>query len=338
MFDAAVLAKLAKHCQQPFSRLHQIEQMLNSRFVGLEEAIRALVLSVASGEPLLLIGPPGTAKSRLIRAFCGMVGLLNEEDPGAAHPDYFEYLLTPFTEPGELFGFYNIAAARENRLVRDDEGMMQHAKIVYLDEVFNGSSAILNSILAFINERVFHDRGVRRRVAMQCLFGATNHLPDSPDLKAVFDRFVLRCHLENVQAKVKPIGELLSVGWQETYGIKSPGGANSQILEHMVSFRQTLRELTGKGLLVPDRGHRFHGGLAQLVRHARLYDLSEMSNRRLVKMVHIMLIHCLYEAVSHSSEGGELGLGEAELQLIPKYFLDRIDEEAVLKMQRTVLS
>lgn len=336
MFDPSVLSRLASASSQVFKQLAAIEDALNERFSGLQDPIRALILAVAAGEPLLLIGPPGTAKSRLIRAFCGLVGLVQEDDLSADHPLYFEYLLTPFTEPGELFGFYNIAAARENKLVRDDTGMMQHAKVVYLDEVFNGSSAILNSILAFLNERIFHDRGVRKQVAMECLFGATNQLPDTAELRAVFDRFVLRCHLDNAPADNASISDLVSAGWTETYGRKAIKTPHAELLEKLGQLRETIRGLTRKGIMQPKQEDPFYNGLTQLIQHARQYDLSDMSNRRIVKMVYIMVMHRLYTAVRSDSIGPALTMGREQLQLIPSYFLDRTDEEAIRKMERTV--
>ena len=99
-------------------------------------------------------------------AFAHICGLLGDDEFSGAEdraydgtlrefqqePRYFEYLLTPFTEPGELFGFFDIgklfdAHGRSVGLERLHEGMMQHAEIIFLDEVFNASSAILNSLL-----------------------------------------------------------------------------------------------------------------------------------------------------------------------------------------------
>jgi len=337
VFDPAVLSKLAKASRGAFEQLITIENALNQRFVGLEDAIRAVILSAACGEPLLLVGPPGTAKSRLIRAFCSMLGLVNEQDPGEDHPKYFEYLLTPFTEPGELFGFYNIAAARQNRLVRDDEGMMQNAQVVYLDEVFNGSSAILNAILAFLNERIFHDRGQRKRVAMESLFAATNHIPDSTELLAIYDRFVLRCQLDNTAATTADISELVHTGWLETFSDKSEQEVFPLLLDNLGKFRETIRGLTTKKILVPNTEDPFYQGLTQLVQHARQYDLSAMSNRRIVKITYVMMVHRLYEAVRGGEIGPALTLGKNELNLLPRYFLDRFDEEAMQKMLRTAV-
>lgn len=341
MFDPKIVAQLAKTNQSRLKRLADVEETLRSRFYQLDDPIRALILTVASGEPLLLIGPPGTAKSRLIRAFCGIDGLLDEHNLSAPHPDYFEYLLTPFTEPGELFGYYDISKAQQGQLARLDANMMQMARVVYLDEVFNGSSAILNSILAFLNERIFHDRGERKLVKMECLFAATNNVPETPELRAVFDRFVLRCHVDNIEARPEPLGNLLKSAWLETYadGKARQQNSTSDLLNEMQKLRATITEQTAAGKLQPQwSGNRFAGELARMVEQARTYELSAMSNRRLVKVLHLMLIHRIYEAVRDGAVGNTLSIRQEELMLIPRFFLDRFEDEAAIQQMKGMAS
>ncbi len=333
MFNPKILQQLAQEHQEAFRLLAHIETILNRRFADLEPAVGGLCLSVASGEPFLLIGPPGTGKSRLVRAFCGLIGLLMEDDPAQAHNLYYEYLLTPFTEPGELFGFYDIGkAVQGGKLERPAEGMMQHAQVVYLDEVFNGSSAILNTLLAFMNERVFHDRNERRKVAMQCLFAATNRVPETPELRALFDRFLLRCHVHNAESKVEKVSGLLNKGWHETYSLHPQQKDFTSLLQKMEAFRQRVIQYTTAGYLKPETSHEFYKVLTRQVHMARQYDLSEMSNRRLVKLVHLMLVHRIYEAVRNNESNKELSLGPAQLELLPMYILDQPDEEIIQKM------
>jgi len=331
MFNPKVLKVLAEKYSSTFKKLNQVETILNQRFAHVEKTIRAIILSVASGEPMLMVGPPGTGKSRLIRSFCGLTGLLDEDEPGRGHPDYFEYLLTPFTEPGELFGFYDIrSAVEEKELKRMENDMMQHAKVVYLDEVFNGSSAILNSLLAFINERIFHDRNVRKPVAMECLFAATNFIPESPELKAIYDRFLIRSYLENIEATPEKIGNLLQKGWRETYSLHPRYQDFLKILDELASFRETVKNITAKGHLIPEENSDFYKGLTQFVHHCRQYELSEMSNRRLVKMVFVMMVDRLYKAACNDEykQEKDIKMENAQLELLPLYFLDRQDEEA----------
>ena len=108
MFDSTILGAIAKAHRASLRDLSYIEDALRQRYSGSDDAIRALILSVASGEPLLFVGPPGTGKSQLIRDFCALSGVdLSADAENSSEVDYFEYLLTPFTEPSELFGFYD---------------------------------------------------------------------------------------------------------------------------------------------------------------------------------------------------------------------------------------
>jgi MoxR-like ATPase len=347
MFKPEVLAELLRVHGKTFRMLGWVEQHLNERFVDLEDQIHALVLSVASGEPLLLIGPPGTAKSRLIRAFCGAIGLIDENrldasDESQESGAYFEYLLTPFTEPGELFGFFDIARLHHDKvLTRQDEGMLQNAKVVFLDEIFNASSAILNTLLAIVNERIFHDRGRRQAVQLRCLFAASNSIPETPELRAFFDRFLLRCDIENVgsssQELPQSLHRLVSKGWRETYGSHQRFEPLERLLDSLALFREDVRKLVSNDSLVStEADDRFFGNIAQLVQLARDYDLSEMSNRRIIKMTYIMLVNRLYRASLAQQVTTPLRLGKEEIDLLPRYLLDRKDEEPVRRMERLV--
>ena len=337
VFNPKAVQTLAKKHQKVFKELVSIEKGLNNRFTDMADPIHALILAVASGEPLLFIGPPGTAKSRLIRAFCALIGLIDLQDHSnngqmSKQNDYFEYLLTPFTEPGELFGYYEIIEEKGKRhLNRNETGMMQQAKVVYLDEVFNGSSAILNSILAFVNERVFHDRGVRKKVALQVLFGATNHIPTSSELQAIYDRFLLRCAVNNIPARTPDLKRLLEKGWQETYS--SPTQTTYQgLLDRLAHFQHDLRHQTSLGRLKVIANPEFLGRFAQRISRIRRMDLSEMSNRRVIKMLNVMLIHSIYEATRDNRLRREIPFSDAQLNLL-RFAQDRRDELVEQQLQ-----
>jgi MoxR-like ATPase len=117
---------------------------LKRSFVGKDEIIDLIGIALVAGENLFLLGPPGTAKSALIYE-------LGRRIQGRT----FEYLLTRFTEPNELFGPFDIRRLREGDLITNTEGMLPEASLVFLDELLNANSAILNSLLMVLNERVF---------------------------------------------------------------------------------------------------------------------------------------------------------------------------------------
>ncbi len=170
-------------------QLRALARSLETQFLGKQETIRLMVLSVLANEHIALIGPPGTAKSALVRTFAQMVDSV-----------YFEYLLTRFTEPNELFGPVDIPAFRQGTYRRRTEGMMPEAEIVFLDEIFKSNSAILNALLTLLNERKFNNGGTVVDVPMISVFGASNEVPQDESLAAIFDRFLLRVRSDHLDA------------------------------------------------------------------------------------------------------------------------------------------
>ena len=150
-----------------------------------------MTVAAVAQEPLLLVGPPGTAKSDLVLKFRDALTL----EP----TDYFEYLLTRFTEPSEILGPIDINELRSGRYVRRERGKLPTARLVFLDEIFKASSAILNSLLTVINERKFYQDGVAVPVKLKVLFAATNEVPEHAELGALKDRFVLKAACRPVQ-------------------------------------------------------------------------------------------------------------------------------------------
>ena len=334
MFDSTRVLDIVNAHYRTLQDLQRVHRELDRRFAGLEDATLALILSAASGEPLLLIGPPGTAKSMLIKTFCELAGVDRE---GSASR-YFEYLLTPFTEPGELFGFYDPSKlTNEGRLERiHADSMMQSAHVVFLDEVFKGSSAILNALLSFMNERAFYDRGRRHSVPLQCLFAATNELPDSDELQAIWDRFTLRCRVENVPADRGRIQDMLTKAWPLTYGARLDEAPEARsradmrtpsaphLLEELQGLRESIRGAAG--LFDPESDTL--GIVTQLVELARSHGLSQVSNRRMVKFMYVMLVHRVYDCVrAGDAVAPSIALRSEELRLLPKYFLDQESHE-----------
>ena len=334
-FAPAALAELAARHQPAFAALHRVEQQLNNRFYGVAHQVRALVLALLSGEPLLFVGPPGTAKSRLIRALCRYLGVTPDAAADEAAPGYFEYLLTPFTEPGELFGFWDVQALKEGRMKRLDDGMLQRSEVAFLDEVFNGSSAILNSLLAILHERRFHDRGRLVEARTEHIFAATNRVPDSAELRALYDRFTLRVGIANVsdhgtvagtEGLAGRLAGLLTVGWRETFAEPDVQREGAELLAGLRGFRADVRAMTRSGALAPrPEEARFFQDLAAQVDTATRHQLSAMSNRRLVKLLYVMLVHRLYRAAAEPAEPGGPGFWADELTLCRDYFLDDQD-------------
>ncbi len=171
-------------------RLQNLIEHLSKGLLERDTHIRLALLAALAGEHLLLIGPPGTAKSDLARRLSGAV-------KGAT---YFERLLTRFSVPEELFGPLSLASLEQDRYERQIEGYLPTASFAFIDEVFKANSAILNALLTLLNEREYDYGAGRIRTPLISVIGASNEIPTEDFLAAFYDRFLLRC-------SVKPIGD-----------------------------------------------------------------------------------------------------------------------------------
>lgn len=170
------------------ARLASLRDRLLVGLVERDVPIRLALLAALAGEHLLLIGPPGTAKSMVARRLHLAFG----------SSTYFERLLTRFSVPEELFGPLSIKGLEEDRYERLTASYLPKASIAFLDEIFKANSAILNALLTLLNEREF-DNGTQRQPApLIAAVGASNELPEGEELDALFDRFLLRYYVAPV--------------------------------------------------------------------------------------------------------------------------------------------
>jgi len=164
-------------------KLARIEQELGAEILEREDVLRSMVLALIAGEHVLLLGPPGTAKSRLARSLC-------ERISGAS---YFYVCLNRFSLPDEVFGPLRLSALREDRFERNTQGMLPEAEVAFVDEVFKSNSAVLNGMLPILGERVYKNGASAATVPLQMAVCASNEMPeDREELGALYDRLLLR--------------------------------------------------------------------------------------------------------------------------------------------------
>jgi len=190
------------------SKARLLLNRLAEPFVGREEEALVITLALITGEHAVLIGEPGTAKSPLARRAADLI-----------QARFFKYLLTKFTEPSELFGPLDIGALRRGEYKRVTKGKLPEAEIAFLDEIFNANSAVLNSLLSILQERVLYDGYTEISVPLWSLISATNNIPEEPELEALYDRLLFRHYVKPV--KDDQWEKLLDASWEIEKGVYS---------------------------------------------------------------------------------------------------------------------
>ena len=209
-------------------QLNQVLLQLRNKFVGKDEIIDLMGICLAGRENIFLLGPPGTAKSAMVKELSRMI-----------KGKTFEYLLTRFTEPNEIFGPFDIRKLREGESVTNTEGMLPEANLIFLDELLNANSAILNSLLMVLNEKVFRRGRENKPLPVLMIAGASNHLPEEEALQALFDRFLIRVKCDYVDPAL--LEQVLDAGWKlENSTVPSAVTINGEDLFQLQTLINTI--------------------------------------------------------------------------------------------------
>ncbi len=236
-------------------KLRAILEEIKNVFVGKDEVIDLLGIGLLARENVFLLGPPGTAKSAIVKQLSShVIGGIN-----------FDYLLTRFTEPNEIFGPLDIRLLKEGELKTNTDGMLPEASLVFLDEIFNANSAILNSLLMALNEKIFRRGKETKKLPVLMFISASNLLPDDEALAALLDRFLIRLKVDNVKPDL--LEEVLHAGWklerneQQKQTLISPDEVKE--LQHKVkevdlspirsAYIELIHSLRNTGIEVSDR-------------------------------------------------------------------------------------
>ncbi len=216
---------------------------LKAQFLEREEVIDGMLNAALAGESVLLVGPPGTAKSALVTSFTKSV-------TGAS---YFEWLLGRFTVPEELFGPLSLKGLKDENFRRVTTGKLPEAHVGFLDEVFKAGPAILNTLLPVMNERKFYNNGTPVKVPLRMLVGASNELPDGAELSALYDRFLVRFWVEYLTSADNWVSMVMGV----------PKGHTSEItLTEWDAARTEVAQVT-VGEDIARELHKLRAGLAK---------------------------------------------------------------------------
>lgn len=261
----ADMAKSAAHGGLT-ERVRLLRDRLGEGLIERDVAVRLALLAALAGEHLLVVGPPGTAKSLIARRL----------HLALADATYFERLLTRFTVPEELFGPLSIKGLEADRYERLTAGYLPTAAIAFLDEIFKANSAILNALLTLLNEREFDNGTKRVATPLVAVVGASNELPEGEELDALYDRFLLRLHVGPVSKE--GFGALLALRGDQVPVIADELRLTRELLED-------IREATSTVAVPAD--------VVALLRDLREWCTAEkvrVSDRRWRKVVHLLQV------------------------------------------------
>jgi MoxR-like ATPase len=235
------------------SKIQELRKALKSNFYEREEIVDGMLTALLAEENVFLLGPPGTAKSALCESLCR-----------ALSGNYFSWLVGKFTTPEELFGPVSFDSLQTGKYERVTTGKLPEADVAFLDEIFKGSSAILNTLLPILNERKFHNNG-EHKVPLKIVFGASNEIPQAEELAALYDRFAVRFVVNRIRAE-QNAEELFKRASGQTQPVPIPGVSAEEVLaarkacsevtmsEDMLKITLKLRhEMSNQGYYVSDR-------------------------------------------------------------------------------------
>src|SRR3954470_810792 len=274
----------------------ELARQMGAQFLDKQEIVRLMTVSAIAGEHMVIVGPPGTAKSAMIDMFAKLIDAR-----------YFEYLLTRFTEPNELFGPVDISAFREGRYTRRLDNMLPTAEIVFLDEIFKSNSAILNSLLHVINERKFQNGPEVVPVPLISLYAASNEVPNDDNLAAMFDRFLVRVLSDNLDSyhfhELMKKGVMLELRKMTGRTFSSPGDpqGRSGELRPVISARE-LRQIQqnfDKFMAFPEEFLTKYKGLVFQIRSEGI----SVSDRRAVKLLKLFAASAVFDGRTRVHDG-----------------------------------
>ncbi|MBK8013566.1 MAG: AAA family ATPase [Deltaproteobacteria bacterium] len=271
-----------------YEGLKRLQTALKSQFIERDRLIDGTLLAVLSRQHVLMLGPPGTAKSMLAKEVCRHLG----------RTAYFEWLLTKFTTPEEIFGPVSLPALERGQYERVTKGKLPEAEIAFVDEIFKANSAILNALLTILNERRFHHGSQAVEVPLETLLAASNELPEEDELAALYDRFLLRFTVGYIEQDYR-FARLLRLDAKNQAPLDAPTLDPDElralqqratevlipdgILQDIIEIRKALN---AEGVIASDR--RYRASLSVLRAAALLEGRTEVTTSDLAWLEHIL--------------------------------------------------
>ena len=216
--------------QSAQAKMQQISVEMNQLFVERDELIKLMMLAITTGTNLLMLGPPGTAKSAITYELCGRI----------ENAKYFQWMLNKTSDPSEILGPFSVKEMENDKFMRITTGKLPEAHIAFMDEVFKSNAPTLNALLTIMNEHMFYNDGKAVDVPLISMFGASNEPPEDESLDAMYDRFIFRMNVQYVHDAANK-KRMHSNYVDNRAGLLGLAGKTSITLEELLVLQQATR-------------------------------------------------------------------------------------------------
>jgi MoxR-like ATPase len=182
-----------------------LKEAVNSMVVGREAEVEGILLALLSKNHVVMIGPPGTAKSFIALTIASML-----------RARVYKYMLTKYTTYDELIGYIDVEELVKTGQLKRRWSPLVEADIAFLDEIFNADSPILNALLSLMQERVIYDplTGSAIETPLWTLIGASNRAPEEEELAAIYDRFAVKLFAQPISGKMDKLLVAIERKWR----------------------------------------------------------------------------------------------------------------------------
>ena len=171
------------------AKLSMIKREMNEQFMERDAVIDCMMYALVSGQSMLMLGDPGTAKSAITYELCSRI----------ENGKYFQWMLNKTSDPSEILGPYSIKEMENDKFMRITTGKLPEAHIAFIDECFKANAPVLNILLPIMNEKIFYNDGKPNNIPLMTMIGASNEGPEDESLNAFYDRFLFRINVHYVK-------------------------------------------------------------------------------------------------------------------------------------------
>ena len=171
------------------AKINMIKKEMNEQFMERDAVIDCMMYALVSGQSMLMLGEPGTAKSKITYELCSRI----------ENGNYFQWMLNKTSDPSEILGPYSIKEMENDKFMRITTGKLPEAHIAFIDECFKANAPVLNILLPIMNEKIFYNDGKPNDIPLMTMIGASNEGPEDESLNAFYDRFLFRINVKYVK-------------------------------------------------------------------------------------------------------------------------------------------